>query len=186
MGLAADVPSFGRRAAAFALDYLLIVAYLAALGVVGSVLTFGPARDQWQQLVSTPGRMDLVAFSTAVLPVILYFTLLEGSARGATWGKWRMRLRVVRVGGGRLGRRRAFVRAGLKFVPWQLAHTCLVHIPGWPAEPQEPPLWVLLGMVLVWLLIGLYIVTAVVPGRRTPYDWVAGSQVVGREANAAD
>jgi len=180
------IPSFRRRVAAFALDYVLIAAYLAVLGVVGSVLAFGPMGDRWQELVSNPHRMDLVAFSTAILPVIIYFTLLEGSARGATWGKRRMRLRVARTGGGHLGRGRALVRSAVKFLPWQLAHTCLLHIPGWPAETQEPQLWVVAGMVLAWVLVGLYIVAlGVHPDRRTPYDWVAGSQVVGSPTDGA-
>jgi hypothetical protein len=60
----------------------------------------------------------------------------------------------------------------------------LFHIPGWPVDPQEPPLWVVVGMVVVWLMVGLYLVTLVVrPDRRTPYDWIAGSYVVRNETN---
>lgn len=127
----------------------------------------------------SPERMDLLAFVTAVLPVILYFTLQESSVGGATWGKRRMGLRVVHMSGERLSRVRALVRSIVKFLPWQIAHTCLFHIPGWPMEPQEPPVWVIAGLTLVWVAIGLYIVTqAVGPTRRTPYDWISGSRVL--------
>jgi len=179
MAVPAETATVGKRIAAFALDYLLIAAYLLVLSAAGSWLTFGPLGGKWQALTSSPWRLDLVAFATAVLPVILYFTLLEGSAHGATWGKRRLRLRVARIGGSRLGRGRALVRSVFKFLPWQLAHTCLIHIPGWPIDPQEPPLWVVLGLILVWALIAVYVLTLLVRrDRRTPYDTIAGSQVM--------
>lgn len=173
------IPNFFRRIAAFALDYLLITGYLTILAIVSSILAFGPLKDQVQGFVSDPERMDGLAFVTAILPVILYFTVLESSKSRATWGKRRMGLRVVHVSGRRLSRGRALVRSVVKFLPWQLAHTCLFHIPGWPMEAREPPVWVITGLVLAWAAVGLYIVTlAAGPTRRTPYDWAAGSQVV--------
>jgi uncharacterized RDD family membrane protein YckC len=177
--VAARPAGIGRRTAAFALDYLLILGYLVVLAAAGTTLTLGPAGGWWTALTSSPGRMDLVAFGTSVLPVILYFALLEGGERGATWGKRRLRLRVVRRGGGRLGTGRALARSAIKFLPWQLAHTCLVHVPGWPLEPQEPPVLVMIGMTAVWALVGLYVATTLVRrDRRAPYDMIAGSQVV--------
>lgn len=62
----------------------------------------------------------LVAFITAILPVILYFTLLEGSEGGVTWWRHHMGLRVVQMSGERLGRGRALMRSVVKFLPWQL------------------------------------------------------------------
>ena len=181
-----ETPNFFRRIAAFALDYLLIAGYLVVLAIVSSILAFGPLKDGWQVLESSPELMDLVGFVTAILPVILYFTLLESSESGATWGKNRMGLRVVHMSGERLGRGRALMRSVVKFLPWQLGHTCLFHIPGWPMETQEPPVWVIGGLVLMWVVIGFYIMTlAVGPTRRTPYDWVAGSRVVGSKMKSA-
>jgi len=174
-----QAPNFSRRIAAFALDYLLIAGYLAILATVASILAFGPLEDRWQVLMSNPWHMEVVAFVTSILPVMLYFTLSESSESGATWGKHRMGLRVVHLSGERLVPGRALVRSVVKLLPWQLAHTCLFHIPGWPMETQEPPAWVMGGLVLVWVVIGLYVATlALGPTRRTPYDWVAGSRVV--------
>lgn len=186
MTLTKEAPNFFRRIAAFALDYLLIAGYLVVLAIVSSILAFGPLKDGWQGLVSSPERMDCLAFVTAILPVILYFTLLESSEGGATWGKRCMGLRVVHVSGERLSRGRALVRSVVKFLPWQLTHTCLFHIPGWPMETQEPPVWVIVALVLAWVAIGFYVVTlAVGPTRRTPYDWIAGSRVVGSKMKSA-
>jgi uncharacterized RDD family membrane protein YckC len=169
----------GRRLAAFALDYVLILAYLVVLAIAGTALTLGRAGARWSTMTTSPGRMDLIAFTLSVLPVVLYFAFLEGGERGATLGKRRMRLRVVRSGGGRLGTGRALVRSAVKFLPWQLAHTCLVRIPGWPLEPQEPSVEVMVGMTAVWVLVGLYVVTSLVRrDSRAPYDLIAGSQVV--------
>lgn len=179
MTLTRESPNFFRRIAAFALDYLLIAGYLVVLAIVSSFLTFSPLKEEWQGLISSPERLDFLAFLTSILPVILYFTLLESSKGGATWGKYRMGLRVVHMSGERLSRGRALVRSAVKFLPWQLAHTCLFHIPGWPMEPQETPVWVIAGLVLTWVAIGFYVVSLVVgPRRRTPYDWISGSQVV--------
>lgn len=186
MTVTREAPGLFRRIAAFALDYLVSAGYLVVLAIVGSALAFGPLKDEWQTLVASPARMDGLAFLTAVLPVVLYFTLLESSRAGATWGKRRMGLRVIRMGGGRLNRRRALVRSLVKFLPWQLAHTCLFHIPGWPVEPQEPPAWVMAGLVLAMAAVGFCLVTlAVGPTRRAPHDWVAGSRVVRRSAKLA-
>lgn len=179
MTLTNEAPNFFRRIAAFALDYLLIAGYLIVLAIVTSILAFDPLKDRWQGLISSPERMDCLAFVTAIFPVILYFTLLESSEGGATWGKRRMGLRVVNMSGEHLSRGRALVRSVVKFLPWQLTHTCLFHIPGWPMETQGPPVWVILGLALAWVAIGFYIVTlAVGPTHRTPYDWVSGSQIV--------
>jgi uncharacterized RDD family membrane protein YckC len=185
MPRAAGVPSFGRRLAAFGLDYLLIAGYLVVLGAVGTALTLGPLGEWWRALTSSPLRMDAIAFLTSILPVIVYFALLDGGARGATWGKRRMRIRVSSEGGGPLGAGRALVRSVVKFLPWQLAHTSLLHIPGWPTEPRQPPIWVIVGMATVWAIVGIYIVTALARADgRSLYDLVAGSRVVSTDTES--
>lgn len=179
LSAAPEHPGILRRMQAFVFDYLLMLGYLIVVAGAGTFMVLGPFAESWRAWTSTPVRMDLVAFLTAVLPVILYFTLTESSPGQASWGKRRTGLRVTRTNGQRVGRGRAFVRSALKFLPWQVAHTCLFHIPGWPIEPQEPPPWVMVGFALVWTLVAVYLVTlAIGPDRRTPYDWVAGTRVV--------
>ena len=144
----------GLRIKAFMFDYLLILGYLVALGVVGLFLRLGPFGSEWSGLLTTPLRKDLLAFLTTVLLVATYFAWNEGSAAGATWGKRRVGLKVVGLDGQPLGKRRALVRSVVKFIPWQMAHTALVHIPGFPMSPGDPPDWT------IWLLGGLWVVVA--------------------------
>lgn len=166
------------RLLAFALDYLVIATYVLALAAV-TLLAAKPLRGPLTVLLATPASRDAVAFVTIVLPVTLYFALQEGSARQATWGKRKLGLRVTGLDGGQLPLGRALVRSGVKFLPWQIAHTCLFHIPGWPLAPAAPPVWVLAGFGLVWLLVITYLaLLGFSRSHRTPYDRLAGSQVL--------
>jgi len=167
------------RLKAFMFDYLLILGYLVALAVVGVLLRLGPLGGDWSELLSTPLRKDLLAFLTSVLQVVTYFAWNEGSAAGATWGKRQVSLKVVGLDGQPLGRGQALVRAAVKFIPWQMAHTALFHIPGFPMATGDPPDWT------VWLLGGMWVVVAVylvgltrLGGGRTIYDRLSGSQVI--------
>lgn len=166
------------RLLAFTLDYLVIAAYALGLAAV-TLLAANPLRGPLTALLATPASRDAVAFVTMVLPVSLYFALQEGSARQGTWGKRRLGLRVTGVDGGPLPMGRALVRAAVKFLPWQIAHTCLFHIPGWPLAPAAPPAWVIAGFGLVWLLVlGYLAMLAFSKSHRTPYDRLAGSEVL--------
>lgn len=156
----------------------MIFAYLAALAGLGTFLTLGPAGAEWGELMSDPVHADLVAFLAAVLPVWLYFALSEAAPGAATWGKRRVGLRVVGPVG-RLGLARSLARNGLKLLPWQVAHTAMFHIPGFPLSPGDPPTWSVVLLVLAWTLVGLYLLglTRLLSGR-TPYDRIAGTAVV--------
>ena len=71
------------------------------------------------------------------------------------------------------------MRSALKFLPWQIAHTSIYHIEGWPFAPEEPSPPVMAGFVLVYVLVGIYVLSALISKRhRTPYDWAAGSTVI--------
>jgi uncharacterized RDD family membrane protein YckC len=163
------------RAAAFAFDYLIIAGYVVAL----TVIAFGAAMVGGLRLPANPVFSDLLTFVTLVLPVILYFTLQEGSPREATWGKRKMGLRVITATGASLSTGQAFVRSLVKFLPWQLAHTSLYHVPGWPFEIAQPPPWVTAGFVLVWVLVVINLAALMLTRtHRTLYDWLAGAFVV--------
>ena len=176
----------GMRLKAFALDYLLILGYLVALSVVGTALTLGPLGDRWSSLFSTPLRADLCAFVLSVLPVVAYFAHAESSRSGATWGKRRMGLKVLGADGAPLGIGRSLSRSALKFLPWQIAHTSMLHILGFPLSPGEPPLGSIVGLVLVWVLVASYLSgLSTLCGGRTPYDRLAGTVVVHAPAGPA-
>lgn len=114
----------------------------------------------------------IAAFGVDYLILLLYMASLAGASL-------LLGLRVVGADGGRLARSRALLRAAMKFVPWELAHTCIWRIPGWPGAVETIPPGVMAGLAAVWLLTGFYLVLPWVDGmRRAPYDWIAGSMVV--------
>jgi len=170
---------FKVRLIAFAYDYLVILAYLAVLTAVSIVPAILSPHTISGLLFDSPLKSDFITFILLVLPVILYFTFGESSSQMATWGKRKAGLRVVNQNGGRITRPRAFIRSLVKFLPWQLAHTGLYHIPGWPLAPEAPPPFVLAAFAGVWLMVGAYIGTMLFTRtHRTPYDWLVNSFVV--------
>ena len=171
---------FAKRLKAFTFDYLIIFAYIAVLfGVNFGIILSGGRLEEVSPLFASPVVKDAIAFVTLILPVVLYFTLQESSARQATWGKRKAGIRVVDAHGGRLTRKRAFVRSLVKLLPWQIAHTSIYHIEGFPFAPVEPAPMVIFGFVLAYGLVGIYIASALISKKnRTPYDWLAGSCVI--------
>jgi uncharacterized RDD family membrane protein YckC len=170
----------GRRLVAFLLDLIPIAGYvLALIGLgIGVTAVVGPL-EEISPLFASPVFRDVLAFLVLVLPVMLYFTIQESSSRRATWGKRKAGIRVVNAGGETLSRKRALVRAALKLLPWQIAHTSIFHIEGLPFPPADPSGIVMAGFVLAYLLAGIYVVSMLVSRQhRTPYDWAAGSYVV--------
>ncbi len=167
------------RIKAFLYDYLLMLGYLAVLLAVGVGLRFGALGARWSELVSTPGRQDLLAFATAVLPVVTYFVLCEASATAGTGGKKKVGLRVVGLHGDRLRFRHALVRSIAKFAPWQMAHTAMFHIPAFPTATGDPPAWTMWLLVSMWLLVVPYVIGLTrFAGGRTLYDRLSCSRVI--------
>ena len=169
-----------RRLAAFGLDYLVIAAYVVVLTLV-SVTVTSQLSGPNPQSRTHPWLFDLLAFATLVLPVVLYFALSEASRYQSTWGKRRMGLVAITIGGQRLSTGRSLARSVVKFLPWQLAHTSLFHIPGWPGAVETIP-----GMAAAGLWVASLLATASVASlfvfadRRTLYDRLAGTAVVMR------
>jgi len=170
---------FFIRMKAFTFDYIFIIAYIVVLAGVNFGLIFrGRALEEISPILVSPIGMDVTAFLTLILPVILYFTLQESSARQGTWGKRKTGIRVINIEGGTLTKTRAFVRSLIKFLPWQIAHTSIYQIkevvPGSLSEPFD-----ITGFVLVYVLIGIYVLSALISKKhRTPYDWISGSYVI--------
>jgi uncharacterized RDD family membrane protein YckC len=173
------------RLIAFGYDYLVISGFIFIVAVLGSFLAFGPYQEWIAQRLSSPILREALAFTMLVLPVILYFGFQEASPGQGTWGKRRKGLRVQTLDGTRLGFGRALLRSMVKFLPWQIAHTCLFNIPGWPVAPEEPPAWVLWGFGLVWGLVGVNFGMLIwSKTHRTLYDWAAGTAVVATTQSA--
>lgn len=168
-----------RRIGAFLLDYLIIAAYLVLLVILSVGLGFGPLRSVFRTMFADPNRSEFSAFLLLVLPVVLYFALLECSSWQATWGKRKMGLCVIDTHGAQLSFPRSLVRSLLKFVPWELTHACLWRIPGWPLAPTTPSPIITAGLVLVWILVAAYLVSMLVSKKHQAlYDWIAGTYVI--------
>jgi uncharacterized RDD family membrane protein YckC len=171
---------FLPRLGAFALDLIPVLVYAILLLAIFASITLGIFHLQPDQ-GAHPVLFDAVAFVTIVLPVILYFAIQESSPRQATWGKRCLGLRVIAKDGSRLSFVQALLRSGVKFLPWQIAHTCLFHIHGWPFAVQSFPNWVMTGFIVMYVIVAVYLLTLLVKPHRTPYDWIAGSVVVKRQ-----
>jgi uncharacterized RDD family membrane protein YckC len=165
--------SISRRLAAFAVDYVFIALYLVVLTLLAVSL---PSATEFFR---SPASGQAAGFLVLTLPVLLYFGLWEGSSYAATPGKRAVGIAVRRSNGTRLSRLRALARNALKLVPWELAHTCLWRIPGWPQPNGELPLWAIAGFVTVWALIlsNLLLAWRSRTGQ-AGYDWIADTVVV--------
>jgi uncharacterized RDD family membrane protein YckC len=171
-----------RRSLAFALDYLVIAAYLALLGLV-SILVNTTAPTLGAAFFANRLSDHITAFLLVSLPVTLYFALLEASSWQATWGKRKLDLRVVRNDGARLSTGRALGRTVLAFIPWELAHTLIWQIRFAPATPL--PL-ITGGFVLVWVLVGANVARLAVPKtHQSLADWLAGTYVIEQSSTTA-
>ena len=171
--------AFRLRSLAFLLDYIFIALYLVVLIIVSTSLGFGPLGSVFLKLFADPNSSEIAAFLLLVLPVILFFALFECSSWQATWGKRKMGLLVTTIHGKRLSLAQSLLRSLLKFVPWELTHACLWRIPGWPLAPKDFPPLIVVGLVLVWVIVGVYVLSLFISKtHQTLYDLLAGAYVV--------
>lgn len=163
------------RIKAFAADYLAISFYIiVVIGISLVVRSIYP--NLMLTLFGSPLLGQATGFFIMTLPVTLYFTLLESSSHQATLGKRWQSLKVIRTDGKRLSRMRALGRTAHKFIPWELAHTCI-----WQLEfsSQESSPIITAGFILVWILIGVYVITLSMSSQKQSlYDQLANTCVV--------
>ena len=160
-----------RRVVAFVLDFIAIGGYILILLGVGMSLNAAPGGASW---LASPLAMNVLSFSVLVLPVILYFSLQEGSAYQATWGKRRAKIKVVNARGTRVSLLQALLRSAIKFLPWQLAHMSITYI--WFGK-QSPIFFA--GALAAQGLVGVYLLCLWLSKKhQTPYDWVARTFVI--------
>lgn len=171
--------SVWRRLAAFSVDYVVIAVYLVVLTFIATTL------PSLTRVFQSPASGQAAGFLVLTLPVLLYFALWEGSTRGATPGKCAVGIAVRRSGREPLSLMRGLSRNALKLVPWELAHTCLWRIPGWPQPTGDLPAWTIAGFVTVWMLVLLNILLAwKTRTGQAAYDLIVDSVVVRRRGHA--
>ena len=170
-------PSAGPRVRvpAFLFDYLIIAGYLIFVVAAGSIVNaIFPIIAH--ELFGNPFSGQITGFLIVTFPISLYFILFESSAWQATWGKRRLGLRVTHTDGTRLTILRASSRTFLKFIPWELAHTCIWQI-SFAQEAAKP--MISMGFALVWILVEVNIVCLWISStHQTLYDYLAGTYVV--------
>jgi uncharacterized RDD family membrane protein YckC len=165
---------FWKRVGAFALDYIIILGYLLAVIFLSLLANSLFGANQW--LFADRVRAQFIAFLIITLPVTLYFAISESSARQATWGKQRLKLQVANSDGGRIGFWRSLGRTFLKFIPWEISHTLIWQI---YFSPQMESGWINYGFALVYLLIGLNILSLVITRiKQTLYDLLTRTFVI--------
>ena len=125
--------SWGSRVGAYLLDVLILVVPL----VLAVVLIFVLASDDGDESTEESLLLGLYLL-TLVLP-FLYFTLMHGGERGATYGKRALGIRVVREDGSRLGYGKAFGRYGIQFLLGILTLPLIVDYlwPLWDGRKQS-------------------------------------------------
>ena len=166
------------RLLAFGVDYLVIAAYLVILLALSLVVLASPFRDAYLSVWSNAESAEIAGFMLLTMPVVLYFSVMESSATGATLGKRLFHLRVVTLDGSRLSFGRGFLRSAVKFLPWELAHFTIWHLVYGGSGHSRPPAWTAVTLTAVYVLAAAFLVTLFV-GRehRTIYDRIAGSRV---------
>lgn len=162
-----------RRILGFLIDNALIAAYLALL----TALAFAFGAGANAGVPDNRLAAHALAFLTVTAPVIVGFALLEASPLQGTPGKWAVRLRVTDTESRRARFSATLVRNALKFLPWEIAHAGVWHMPGQPFV--DPPGWPsLVAWSLSLALAGAYIVSLFTG--RTLYDRIAGLVVSPR------
>ena len=164
--------TIGNRLLAFALDYLVMASYLIALALLGFLV--GQIFPNSQSILfRTAVSAQATGFVLVTLPISVYFVVLE--ARGSTLGKQQRGLKVRRLNGQALGLSLSTKRTALKFLPWELSHTCI-----WQLRFEQLPSEVIVaGFILVWVLVGGNILSLLTNARhQTLYDKILGTVVI--------
>jgi uncharacterized RDD family membrane protein YckC len=164
---------FWQRVRAFALDYIIILLYLAVLTLLVLLINWLFGVNEW--LFADRVRAQLTGFFLITLPVALYFALGESSVQQATWGKKRGGLMVTDMNGARISFWRSLARTFLKFIPWELSHTLIWEL---YFSPQANSLLINYGFILVYGLIGLNIASLrMTKKHQSLYDLLAKTYV---------
>lgn len=166
-------PRYRRRRLLASLgDLPVVLAWAAVAAVVGVALQALDAAPR------TPAGWDAIAFLTLIAPVTLTLALAEASSRQGTPGKRRLRLVVVDRAGRRLGRGRSLARSGVKFAPWQAAHTAVFQL----ASGREDAWLLALSVGAQLVVVASTLMMLVDRHHRALHDLVAGTRVTERPA----
>jgi len=169
---------FLRRLAAYALDCVVLFGGLlllqAALIPINPILAM-----QRDGRVFTGAQLHLWVFATATIPFLLYFAISIASSRQATPAMRWLRIRVEGVGDGGIpvSIGRALVRTAVLLLPFEINHTVMFQMSSTSAGGPGLAAW--MGIAAVWVLLAIYVGTAVLTRRRqSVHDLMARTVVV--------
>lgn len=163
--------TFPIRCKAFLIDYLFILAYLAVLFVL-HVLLFPSLQELFNGSLLVA---QFVGFLMVTLPVLVYFIISDSLLGGQSFGKRKMRIKVVTENGDRLSLPHAIYRTFLKFLPWELSHYLVYRLVN---VDDMSVLYYTIGG-LIYVLLFSYILTAIFSKKKqSVYDIIAKTQVI--------
>lgn len=164
---------FKLRIYAFLLDYLMIAMY--GIFIVGTVsLLF---KSLLTPLFSdSPVIAQLTGFLMITLPISLYFILCERSKWQGTWGKKKIRIRIVDNNGQRIKLGRSVIRTTIKLLPWEVAHFGIWRL-MLPTNISETTIFVILYAVNFTIIVYL-IIPLTNKRKKNVYDWIARTEVI--------
>lgn len=169
-----------QRVSALLLDYLVILGWMAVLGLGSLMVT--ALSGGYPDVLGTLGPVgaQAVFFLLLTLPVGLYLYLGESGPAQATWGKRRLGLTVTRADGTRPSRGQVAVRTVVKLLPWEAAHTfiwqmqAVFYRSGYDADV---PVWIFAGLNVVLIAVVVYLAMSLLGGRRGPHDRASSTVV---------
>ncbi|MFE7508952.1 RDD family protein [Promicromonospora sp. NPDC057488] len=164
-------PHGWRRIAAWLVDWLCFLVWLALLAAVGVPLYLSGVTAHWSAATT-----NVVSALVTAVPLTIFLAVLESGARQATVGKRVLGLKVVGAADGeRLSFAPALLRNALKVaVPWTIGHAAAIGLVG--SSAVGPGLVILTAAAYV--LPVAYFVTLFVGQGRTPYDRAGRARVV--------
>lgn len=167
-----------KRVKAFAIDYIIILIYIAFLILITLLVSNTFSLDLKRvDLVSG----QLLGFTTLTLPVILYFTLWENGRYAGTPGKRRTGLQVVSANSAKAHPGQLLLRNCVKFLPWETAHFFIFRLSHFTRSKVPPPDWVLMGLIASQVLALLYLICLVFnKTNRSVYEIFSSTRVIQR------
>lgn len=169
----------GRRVASWWWDYLLIIAWLAAVFLLiglPQLLGWIDLSPIWTDQTGT----DVAITILTVLPYFLYLTLTERRSPHATWGKRRAGIAVIGKTGDPPGGGAVLSRNLVKVLPWQLGHMGTMRLVNSTSETAG--IWLNTASLALLALI----VIPILFRRPGIHDLLAGTRVTSAEGSPAE
>lgn len=164
-----------RRILAFLIDYIFIALYGVLLFLIN--VRFNEIYSHFEK-ISHPIQAQLIGFLTLTLPVVFYFILFENSAKQSTPGKRFLNLKVVSTDFGKAPFYCLAIRNAIKFLPWEIAHTCIHWGFYYMNMGKELPAWYYLGNGLSMAMAALFVIWIFTDSEnRTFYEKWSGTRV---------